>query len=85
MPLALLEVLLMVYRQSLQKLAGSDVITHGKDAYLFIKPGNLEELISGIKELGNNPEMRKRFLLQLERLQKRDLTKNGNRNFVTKL
>jgi glycosyltransferase involved in cell wall biosynthesis len=36
------------------------VITHDSDG-LFIKPGDLEELITGIKKLGNDSELRKRI------------------------
>ena len=51
------------------------MITHGKDG-LFIRPGNLEELISGIKELGNNPEMRKRISIAARETTEKRFDKN---------
>ena len=38
----------------------SDVITHNHDG-IFIKPGNLSELISAIRRLGNDQQERRRI------------------------
>lgn len=76
LPLALLEAMAHGIPTISSKIGGnSDVITHGKDG-LFIKPGNLEELISGIKELGNNPEMRKRISIAARETTEKRFDKN---------
>tara|TARA_Y100000287_G_scaffold156688_1_gene133918 strand:- start:39 stop:731 length:693 start_codon:yes stop_codon:yes gene_type:complete len=76
LPLALLEAMAHGIPTISSKIGGnSDVITHGKDG-LFIKPGNLEELISGIKELGNNPEMRKRISIAARKTTEKRFDKN---------
>ena len=61
LPLALLEAMAHGIPTISSKIGGnSDVITHDSDG-LFIKPGDLEELITGIKKLGNDSELRKRI------------------------
>tara|TARA_B100000575_G_scaffold121034_2_gene96349 strand:+ start:3604 stop:4767 length:1164 start_codon:yes stop_codon:yes gene_type:complete len=61
LPLALLEAMSHGIPTISSEIGGnSDVITHNHDG-IFIKPGNLPELISSIRRLGNDREERKRI------------------------
>ena len=61
LPLALLEAMAHGIPTISSEIGGnSDVITHNHDG-IFIKPGNLSELISAIRRLGNDQEERRRI------------------------
>ena len=76
LPLALLEAMAHGIPTISSKIGGnSDVITHNMDG-LFIRPGNLEELIAGIKKLGNDSEMRKRISMAARETTEKRFDKN---------
>ena len=61
LPLALLEAMAHGIPTISSEIGGnSDVITHNHDG-IFIKPGNLSELISAIRRLGNDQQERRRI------------------------
>jgi glycosyltransferase involved in cell wall biosynthesis len=61
LPLALLEAMSHGIPTISSKIGGNaDVITHDFDG-LFIKPGDMKELIASIRKLGNDVEIRKKF------------------------
>ena len=76
LPLALLEAMAHGIPTISSKIGGnSDVITHDSDG-LFIRPGDLEELIAGIRKLGNNSEMRKRISMAARETTEKRFDKN---------
>tara|TARA_Y100000741_G_scaffold363346_1_gene351378 strand:- start:1343 stop:2038 length:696 start_codon:yes stop_codon:yes gene_type:complete len=76
LPLALLEAMAHGIPTISSKIGGnSDVITHDEDG-LFIKPGDLEELIAGIKKLGNDSELRKRISIAARETTEKRFDKN---------
>ena len=76
LPLALLEAMAHGIPTISSKIGGnSDVITHDEDG-LFIKPGDLEELIAGIKKLGNDSELRKRISTAARKTTEKRFDKN---------
>jgi glycosyltransferase involved in cell wall biosynthesis len=61
LPLALLEAMSHGIPTISSKIGGNaDVITHDFDG-LFIKPGDMNELIASIRKLGNDVEIRKKI------------------------